>query len=85
MEFICKICSNKDGNKFYSVREMQFGTRDEFIYCECSNCGCLQLVNPPENLSKYYPPEYFSFKIFKENYFKGKVEYLPRSLFLWYE
>jgi SAM-dependent methyltransferase len=52
---------------------MQFGTRDEFIYCECSNCGCLQLANPPENLSKYYPEDYFSFKIFKEKYIKEKL------------
>jgi SAM-dependent methyltransferase len=73
MDFICEICDNKEGNKFYTVREMQFGTRDEFIYCECGNCGCVQLVNPPANLSKYYPGEYFSFKIFKENLFKEKL------------
>jgi SAM-dependent methyltransferase len=73
MEFICKICSNKDGNKFYSVREMQFGIRDGFNYYECCKCGCLQLVNPPENLTKYYPQEYFSFKIFKESYLKEKL------------
>jgi len=73
MEYICKICGNKDGNQFYTVREMQFGTRDEFIYCECFQCGCLQLVNPPDNLSKYYPGDYFSFKIFKEKYFKKKL------------
>lgn len=73
MEFECKICGNFAGNKFYNVREMQFGTRDEFVYCECSDCGCLQLVNPPENLSKYYPREYFSFSIPKEKFIKKKL------------
>ncbi len=73
MEFPCKICGNKNDNQFYNVREMQFGTRDEFIYCQCSGCGCLQLVNPPADLSKYYPKEYFSFQIHKEKYLKQKL------------
>ncbi|MCL5029062.1 MAG: class I SAM-dependent methyltransferase [Bacteroidetes bacterium] len=73
MEFTCKICGNKEGNKFYTVREMQFGTRDEFVYCQCSSCECLQITNPPENLSKYYPKEYFSFQINKEKYLKEKL------------
>ncbi|MHB1687562.1 MAG: class I SAM-dependent methyltransferase [Ignavibacteriaceae bacterium] len=73
MEFECKICGNKNDNQFYTVREMQFGMRDKFIYCECPNCGCLQIVNPPEDLSKYYPKEYFSFQIHKEKYLKQKL------------
>jgi SAM-dependent methyltransferase len=39
---------------------MYFGTRDEFEYLECSNCGCLQIKDVPENLSKYYPENYYS-------------------------
>ncbi len=73
MEFACKICGNKSGNKFFKVREMQFGMRDEFTYCQCSNCECLQITNPPENLSKYYPKEYFSFQITKEKIIKEKL------------
>ncbi len=73
MEFTCRICGNKEGNKFYTVREMQFGTRDEFVYCQCSNCECLQITNPPENLSKYYPNDYFSFQINKEKFLKEKL------------
>ncbi len=73
MEFSCKICGNKNDNQFYNVREMEFGTRDEFTYCQCSGCGCLQLVNPPANLSKYYPNEYFSFQIHRENYLKRRL------------
>ncbi len=73
MEFTCKICGNKNDNQFYTVREMQFGTRDEFVYCECSNCGCLQITNPPADLSRYYPKEYFSFQIPKEKFIKEKL------------
>ncbi len=73
MKFQCKICGNENGNRFYTIREMQFGTRDEFVYCECLNCGCLQLTNPPEDLSKYYPKEYFSFQTPSENFLKKKL------------
>lgn len=38
-----------------------FGTRDEFLYYECSGCGCLQISAVPENITQYYPPYYYSF------------------------
>lgn len=38
-----------------------FGFNDEFKYNECSNCGCLQIANIPNNMDKYYPPYYYSF------------------------
>ena len=28
----CKICSNVEGNRSLKVREMMYGTRDEFAY-----------------------------------------------------
>jgi SAM-dependent methyltransferase len=40
---------------------MQFGTRDEFTYFQCADCKCLQLLDIPENPSKYYPEKYYSF------------------------
>lgn len=40
---------------------MMFGTRDEFLYYECSGCGCLQIAEIPVNIEKYYPPYYYSF------------------------
>jgi 2-polyprenyl-3-methyl-5-hydroxy-6-metoxy-1,4-benzoquinol methylase len=40
---------------------MMFGTRDQFLYYECSGCGCLQISEVPENIDKYYPPYYYSF------------------------
>jgi SAM-dependent methyltransferase len=67
----CKICSNENGNKTLKVREMYFGTREVFNYLECSDCGCLQLLNPPNDYSKHYPKDYFTFKQQHEGKFKS--------------
>ena len=37
---------------------MQIGLREEFEYMECGNCGCLQLVNVPSNMEKFYSFNY---------------------------
>jgi 2-polyprenyl-3-methyl-5-hydroxy-6-metoxy-1,4-benzoquinol methylase len=42
---------------------MYIGTREEFEYFECSNCGCLQIKDYPQNPEKYYPDNYGSFKV----------------------
>jgi SAM-dependent methyltransferase len=48
-------------NEIYIVKEMMFGSGDKFEYFKCSNCGCLQLSEIPQNISKYYPENYYSF------------------------
>lgn len=58
----CRICEEEYENKLYIAREMMFGFLDEFVYFQCSNCGCLQIYDIPPNFSKYYPPEYYSFQ-----------------------
>jgi SAM-dependent methyltransferase len=83
---ICRICGNDWENKIYKAQEMMFGFRDEFEYFECNNCGCLQIKNIPQDMSKYYPANYPSFKypiIIKQNrhdnflvrYFRHKRTY----------
>jgi len=57
----CEICQNPTSNRLHSAREMMFGTRERFNYLECRQCGCLQLVDVPADLGKYYPPGYYSF------------------------
>lgn len=54
----CRICNNKQGNKIHTAREMYFGLQEEFDYLECAECGCLQIINIPKDVSKYYPPDY---------------------------
>jgi SAM-dependent methyltransferase len=58
----CKICGSSDGIKKHIVPEMMLGTRDEFDYIECEQCGCLQIVNTPLDIYKYYPSTYCSYK-----------------------
>lgn len=57
----CKICNNGSANQIYLAKEMMFGFPEEFHYLECSDCGCLQLINPPAQLEKYYPEGYYSY------------------------
>src|SRR4249920_2455956 len=57
----CAVCGNGEANQTYTVREMQWGMRDEFEYFECSKCGCLQIVDFPSDISKYYPTNYYSY------------------------
>ena len=40
---------------------MMFGTRDEFDYLECPECGTLQIAEIPD-LGPYYPETYYSFE-----------------------
>lgn len=54
----CPICDNDTGNQSFLVKEMLQGSREEFEYIECSNCGCLFIKEIPENIGKYYDINY---------------------------
>jgi SAM-dependent methyltransferase len=56
----CRVCGNESGNTRFRAREMMFGTRDEFDYVACADCGCLQIATLPEDLERYYPADYYS-------------------------
>ncbi len=58
----CRICGNTQGNMPYEVSETMFGTGERFNYYKCSACGCLQIGAVPENMDRFYPPGYYSFK-----------------------
>ena len=66
MKFTCRICGNADDNTSYDVFEMMLGTRDKFTYFKCDSCGCLQIANFPDNISKYYPDNYYSFNTYQK-------------------
>jgi SAM-dependent methyltransferase len=57
----CQICNNPNHNRLITAREMMFGTGDVFEYLECSACGCLQLLDVPQDLSRFYPDNYYAF------------------------
>ncbi len=58
----CRICGNSHDNRQYKAKEMMLGLGDEHLYFECSNCGCLQIADLPDNLADYYPDNYYSYK-----------------------
>ena len=63
MANICKICANPLDNESFTVREMMFGMRENFNYFRCSSCGCLQIIELPKEMNKYYPSEsYYSYQ-----------------------
>lgn len=79
----CRICGHDNNSEVYILKEMMFGTREEFEYFKCANCGCLQIKNFPEDIQKYYPPDYLSFPIqtrsrIKEHLFNKREQYLFR-------
>jgi len=55
----CKICGNSENNKIHIAQERMFGFGGEFEYLECSNCGCIQLLNIPGDMAKYYPQDQY--------------------------
>jgi SAM-dependent methyltransferase len=58
----CPACGNARGNRSFKVREMMFGSREEFPYYECADCGCLWIASVPGDLSKHYEQGYYSLK-----------------------
>ena len=72
----CRICGNSAGNTTHTVREMMFGTRETFTYFQCANCGCLQIAEIPPDMSRYYPPEYLSFRPLRRRTFTRRLRSL---------
>ena len=55
----CPVCGCPAASS-HVVKEMMFGTREEFVYHECSGCGGLHLHDIPDDLGRYYPDGYYS-------------------------
>lgn len=65
--YICRVCDCRVRRSRLLAKEMMFGIRDSFEYDECDSCGSLQLGNLIEDLSPYYPKDYYSFQKMAEN------------------
>jgi SAM-dependent methyltransferase len=76
----CQICQNAENNQSFKIKEMMFGTREEFEYIECSQCGCLQIAEQPKDMSKYYPAKYYDPE--EEAYQKSKMinNFVPKLI-----
>lgn len=78
---LCRVCDSEVG-VLHRVREMALGTRDEFLYFECSQCGCLSLTEIPIDLDSYYPPSSHTTRhpiVSKARYLRNAVYLSPLS------
>jgi SAM-dependent methyltransferase len=57
----CRLCGCDRGNRRIMVQEMMYGTGEWFPYLACRGCGCLQILDSPRDLGRYYPTGYYSF------------------------
>jgi 2-polyprenyl-3-methyl-5-hydroxy-6-metoxy-1,4-benzoquinol methylase len=58
--FKCAVCDS-DQHTVLRVKEMMFGKPDMFDYGLCQHCGCLQIMQVPQNLADFYPTNYYSY------------------------
>jgi len=76
---VCRICGNSANNKTHIAQEMMFGFRDKFAYLECGQCGCVQLLDIPADMARYYPSNYYSFGSITYKYRPFKI-FLKKQL-----
>lgn len=62
----CKICGGAITEHLRPKEEMH-GLDEYFDYGLCGDCGCLQALSPPADLSRYYPQDYYSFSSRSKN------------------
>lgn len=63
----CSICGNASGNRVHRVQEMMLGIRDYHDYLECTACGCIQIMDIPSDIGRYYGDDYYSYKMRSRN------------------
>lgn len=59
----CRICGGKCLLGTFG-RDIWAGGDERHEYATCSNCGCVQIVNYPPDLSPYYAETYYSFNVY---------------------
>lgn len=57
----CRICGHSANMEKYIIKEMMYGTKEEFEYFVCGSCGCMQISTVPNNLGDYYKDNYYSY------------------------
>jgi hypothetical protein len=83
---ICRACNSSllDARR-HQVREMFFGSREQFCYVECPSCGSLQIEQIPTDLSRFYPTNYYAQTapvVYKENLLQSARYFLRGQLTL---
>jgi SAM-dependent methyltransferase len=55
----CRYCYSNQ-QRIFSATERMLGLGGEFTYAACTSCGSVQQVTIPEDLSLFYPSDYYS-------------------------
>lgn len=77
---VCHVCGKNGRNKVYKVKEMMYGTQEEFEYFSCEHCKCMQIDHIPEDMGKYYANSYYSLKERELHAFEGEMKKEGRVL-----
>lgn len=78
----CQVCDSNNLCTLH-VKEEMYGLQNTFLYGECKNCGHLQLLDIPSDLSVYYPQTYYSYSNHQNlNNFKNRRRSLIRKTIL---
>ncbi|MEG3991382.1 hypothetical protein QUA13_30425 [Microcoleus sp. S28C3] len=78
----CEICGNSQDNTIYKIepiQELPGLNNNPFDYIESSECGCLQIVNVPQDLSQYYSFNYYYLQIPNVKETKGLFRFIKRK------
>jgi SAM-dependent methyltransferase len=71
MTYRCLWCHAATAARTFTARELLFGMEGEWEYAECSACGSLQMLQPPDDLQRYYPREYDAYNTLPDAYYRG--------------
>jgi SAM-dependent methyltransferase len=77
----CGVCESAFEDEILMAQERMLGYCEKFPYARCKNCGCLQSINPPEDLSKYYPQNYYAFEPGAESLKRDPFPFRRRFLY----
>lgn len=81
MAVTCRACGASSESDVHTLFEMMYGTRESFDYVDCSACGCLQIIETPNDLGRHYPPDYYSMLARKEQPDQSR---LKTAMIRWY-
>ena len=56
----CPLCGGASATAFITTDRNRGLSDERFEYGRCSRCATLFLVNVPDDLDRFYPPEYYS-------------------------
>lgn len=59
----CPACGSTLVERVMTTSEAMFGTGEDFDYAECGECRTLRLLDVPNDMSRYYPHDYYSLDI----------------------